>query len=339
VARLIIVTAPAPRRAALARDFRQWGFELQKRISPKPTIEEAPTLAAVALDLTREHELPPIVVASGVSRKDLRSSLPQKAWPLCLLVGGRAMDCEPLATPLVTEPSNVRAPQPRHLEKLALLQGMISWLSIRPLSTVGEIQSYLSLRYRVWSSLGYTPEDRRCDVAQLEVDYSDRFSTALGAFAISEGREEFIGGIRIINEKLADNPQWKLIEHLLATKTDPNLNNAIRPAREHTYPFDLLASFPAFAETYRTWVRAEFLKAEVSRVVVEPARQGKGVGEVLVDSACAYARGQGLNLLFLACKQEHTPFYQRSGFQTLSNLHCDSFASVKVPAVGMVLNL
>src|SRR5438552_4102037 len=64
VARLIIVTAPVPRRAALARDLRQWVFQLQERISPKPTVEEAPNLGAVAQGLSCEHDPPPIVVAS-----------------------------------------------------------------------------------------------------------------------------------------------------------------------------------------------------------------------------------------------------------------------------------
>lgn len=337
--RSIIVTAPSPRGAALARDLRQWVFEFRNRTSPKPTVREADTLAAVVRVLIQEQDPPPIIVAAGVTCQALRRQLPAKNWPLCLLVGSRAPNCEPLATPMLTEPSTVRSPQRRHLEKLTALQSVISWLSIRRLTTNEEIQSYLSLRYRVWTQLGYLSEDRRCDVAQVEVDYSDRFSTALGAFASVDGKEKLVGCVRVVHEKVDDNSQWKLIENLLLTKRDPNLQKSIQPTRQNAYPFDLLASFPTFADTYRKWVRAGRLKAELSRVVVHPDWRCKGVGEVLVDSAIVYARQQGLDLLFLACTQEHAPFYQHSGFQALPGLTCESFAAVRVPAVGMLLDL
>lgn len=340
--RIIIICAHPPRDAQMTRDIRQWVFESKadphSRIDTSIAVQKLDDLHSAVAFAENLKEAKPILIFAGERLTTIRQQVPATMLSHTLLAGRRKRR-EPLATPIASGPAVVATLERKHIEKLALLQAVSSWLTIRRLQTVAEMESFLRLRYEVWTQLGYLSEDRTCPRSRLEVDYSDRYSTAFGAFATVQGSEQLIGGIRLIMEGLDSGGQWKLIEEIMATRNDECLARSAAPRKEHAYPFDLLASFPSFPQTYRDWVRQKLLKAEVSRVIVHPDWRAKGMGEVLVDSAVAHAQEQGLKLLFLACKEEHSFFYERCGFAVMPGLKCSSFSGVNRPAIGMVLNL
>ncbi|HTP95855.1 MAG TPA: GNAT family N-acetyltransferase [Burkholderiales bacterium] len=337
----IIVSAPAPRGGELFRDVRQWIYDskLPKRGGPIE-VKKTPDLAC-AVELARAERQPaPIFVIEGESLSTVKDRVPRRMWRLSVLSGSLWQASTPLATPIAGGPAVVRRLECEHIRKLTVLQGVEPWLMVRCLTTIADLTAYLRLRYRVWTQLNYLRDERNCRSAQLEIDYSDRFSCALGAFARVDGEEHLIGGVRLIRESFdAQGSQSRLIDAVIAASNDDCLARAARRTAQDVYPSDLLPSFSQFRHIYQRWVQERLLKAELSRVIVHPDWRSRGIGEVLVDSAVAYARAQNLNLLYLACKGVHTRFYEASGFRVMPELKCDSFAGVNVPAVGMELRL
>ena len=58
--------------------------------------------------------------------------------------------------------------------------------------------------------------------------------------------------------------------------------------------------------------------AWLSKVVVESALQGLGLGRLLIDAALSYARGSGGEVLLLECQPHRTSFYRGCGFREVT---------------------
>jgi len=56
---------------------------------------------------------------------------------------------------------------------------------------------------------------------------------------------------------------------------------------------------------------------EVDAIFVEPARQGRGIGQALMQALEAMAREAGLDKLFLSASLNAVAFYERTGFRIL----------------------
>jgi GNAT superfamily N-acetyltransferase len=84
---------------------------------------------------------------------------------------------------------------------------------------------------------------------------------------------------------------------------------------------------PADESDHITW---EFLRnsavahatqpphAWLSKVVVEPALHGLGLGRLLIDAVQAHARGSGGQVLLLECQPHRTSFYRSCGFREVT---------------------
>lgn len=208
------------------------------------------------------------------------------------------------------------------------------------LDTQEQLLAYFKLRYRIWKNLGYIPDHRDCSESGLELDYSDESAIPIGAF---NQENELIGCARLVfsrREEITDSPGYdQMILNLIEDQQDPCLEANYRRPNTITHPFDVLEGFEKFQRYYRLLVRHRIPKAEISRVIVEPSYRERGLGEVLVDTLACVARKQHLDLLFLACHEQHKGFYQRSGFRPLPGLWADHFLAAKNPSIAMACNL
>jgi predicted GNAT family N-acyltransferase len=208
-------------------------------------------------------------------------------------------------------------------------------VSIRPIrADRRELRSYFALRYKVYQPEGYVPQEYDSPNTGLEIDYADRWSFPVGAFS-KDGR--LIGCIRLVEEYGKDNEYKDIIEGIVLDARDEALTRAWE-LRYLPYPFDLCQHFSEqrFQEYYSELVRRKLNKAEIGRVIVRPGlHRGQGLGEVLVDTMISMARQRTIQLLLLACKDQHKALYMRSGFHEIPNLVCEQFGRYKVRAIAM----
>lgn len=208
------------------------------------------------------------------------------------------------------------------------------------LSTHEQLVSYFKLRYRVWKDLGYLATDRDCSKSGLEVDYTDESAIPIGAF---NQDNELIGCARLVfarKEDITDSPGYdRMILDLIKDHNDCCLEGNYQRPKAIIHPFVILEGFEKFQRFYRLLVRHRIPKAEIGRVIVEPGYRKRGLGEVLVDTLVCVARKQHLDMLFLACHEQHKGFYQRSGFHPLPGLWADHFLSARNPSIAMACNL
>lgn len=209
-------------------------------------------------------------------------------------------------------------------------------IRIRELKADDDFQQYFSLRYRVWSQMGYLPPEQDCPATQWELNFTDRTAYPVGAFA-RDGT--LIACARLVCPLGQDAHHLRLIEQLVHATGDPKLGANLEYPERLTHPYDLLACFEGFGAYFSRLIRRMIRHGEVSRVIVAPEHREEGLGEVLVDSLLSLARQRQLQVLFLACHMRLKGFYERCGFQMLPGFECERFAGVNAPAIGMVREL
>jgi GNAT superfamily N-acetyltransferase len=217
------------------------------------------------------------------------------------------------------------------LRKAVLSLQLRGSFTVRPILTPADFEAYFALRYEVWRELDYIPRHRLSEHIPWEVDYADRTSFPIGAFA----GDELVGCARLVMELGKETPCVKVIGDLLMRRADPVLLRNFQYPCFLSHPFDLLQSFPAFHAYYKRLLIEGAGKAEVSRVIVRPNRRRCGLGELLVDMLVAIARGHGIARLFLACAEDTAPLYQRSNFTMLPDMRTERFVNVNAPAIAM----
>ncbi len=237
--------------------------------------------------------------------------------------------------PLSSEASPVHWVVDRHLEaalrKRVLAHARGGWVEIRPLRETTDLRRYLALRYDVWRQMGYLAPDRDFPEVGWEVDPSDRRSLAFGAF---DHDGDLVGCVRLVLDRVVLGAEARM--GALLDETDhPGIRSCLQVRRGPAQPYDVLESFECFRRRYREWRRKGLRSAEVSRVIVHPRARRRGLAEALVDTALRAAWREGVHIAFLACVESHEPLYAVSGFERMPDMECESFAAVRVPAIGM----
>ena len=210
--------------------------------------------------------------------------------------------------------------------------------SVRILSRTDEIEASLRLRYDVWKEKGYLAPERESPRTPWEVDYTDRNAVVIGLF---DAHGTLAGCARLVREMGPDRCSYAAgLESLLARARDPvllrNYNGHDSAGRASMrQPFDVLEEFAGFRDIYRRYVKERTPVAELSRVVLAPKHRGRGFGEVLVDSLVSIARRNGIEVLFLACRETSAPFYRHCGFETVEGMRSEAFLDIPDASVIM----
>ena len=224
------------------------------------------------------------------------------------------------------------------LKKAVIRQWTRQFATVRRIEERG-LEEYFALRYKVWKEKNYIPPDKHCPEAELEIDFTDLFSDPLGVFikAGEGGQEKLVACGRLVYapRKRHDSPHASAVKDFVELQKCDCLSKNIDYPAGLQQPFDVLKSFPKFQRYYNRLVRTQLSKAELSRIIVHPNYRRQGLGEVIVDSLIDLAYATRVEVLFLACVQEHEKFYGRCGFRKIPGLYCESFVNVRAPAIAM----
>jgi predicted GNAT family N-acyltransferase len=337
--RIVIACARPAVRSERLRLIKKWLNEKARCGANMRPIHFS--LASAAESAGRE---PTVLLALGFSTQEIQAAFPEGA-------GRNNLDivCLPSSIPQreVPTPSaslvdptvavSVAGADPIPFVRKALLRSCARQaVSVRHIQTEQELEEYFVLRYNVWKEMGYLAGDDGSLETPWDVNYTDRTSVALGAYA----HGKLVACARLVyglGEE--DRAVVAMMEQLLSAKGGTSL------ARRLTIPpgmppqFDILGAFRGFPAYYRQLVTDKVAKAEVSRVIVEAKYRQHGLGEVVVDSLSALAERRKLDLLFLACRQSHRPFYERCGFQAIPDMVCDRFVNHDEPSIAMERHL
>lgn len=204
----------------------------------------------------------------------------------------------------------------------------------RILSDKKDLEDYFRLRYRVWRDLGYLAKSKKPVFADLEIDHTDRNSLPMGVF---DDAGELIGCGRLVYSINSDMPDnlVNLIEKIAIETNDANVIQNFKRPMHMMLPYDVLESFPGFAQAFKEITIRHLSHAELSRIIVKDKCRKLGVGEAIVDTLIGLAQSRRVDVLFLACLERHRSFYERSGFRHFMELRCESFTDVDVPAIIM----
>jgi predicted GNAT family N-acyltransferase len=171
----------------------------------------------------------------------------------------------------------------------------------------------------------------------MELDYTDRTSIPLCLFSANG---EVLGCSRLVKEVGKDEHQYvAYVQQLVDSANDPTLKDNFNLPRQLRQPFDVLEEFQGFREYYSELVKARTAVGEVSRVIVRPAYERKGIGEALVDCIVDMSARRHVQRLFLACQEGHVHLYGRSGFTVCRGLRSNRFLHIPQPSVIMERSL
>jgi GNAT superfamily N-acetyltransferase len=205
--------------------------------------------------------------------------------------------------------------------------------TVREIVSPEDFREYFALRYDVWSSAGYIPRSRDASGARLELDHTDRTAVPIGAFT-ADGR--LAGCARLVHQLGVERPDTvRLIKEMIKKSGDPVLRQNFAYPRVLSHPFDILDAFPGFRDYYQRLVRERRSKAEVSRVIVHPDHRGHRLSQRLVDHLVDIAVGEGVNILFLACRPEIRHVYEASGFRIVPDLSAPRFEDIPIASIVM----
>src|SRR5262249_55610953 len=206
-------------------------------------------------------------------------------------------------------------------------------VQIRPPCSDAELAGYFSLRYRVWKSIGYLREENKRAHTEWEIDFWDR--TAVPLCAITQDGS-VIGCARLIRSHGdEEQPYVSNIQNLLNKRNDPTLNDLFRFPNTAQHPFDLLQEFPGFRAHFRALMQARKKPAEIGRVAVQEEYRGQSLSEALVDTAVSFAEAKHISCIFLACREEHGPLYEKCGFEPVNGLRSEKFFNINLPCIVM----
>ncbi len=209
---------------------------------------------------------------------------------------------------------------------------------VRQLAGVAEFKQYFGLRYRVWNMMKFIPDEYNSHATRLELNYSDRTAVPIGCF---DRDGKMVATARLVFPQGRESRFVAVVERIVTELDDPVLNRSFEYPARMMHPFDVLQSFKGFHKFYASLVHRHIRKAEVSRVIVAPEYRQQGLGQIMVDSLKSLAVKRQLDMLFLACTEDHVPFYQSCGFRLLEGegMRCEKFTHVNVAAVAMVQEL
>jgi len=277
-----------------------------------------------------------LVVTIGYSRREIESCShfgPTAGEPI--IVGnpsaaeGNSCSSSFIGGAPLIDCADVRPPIRKSLIRMALR----SRVQIRPPSSDQEYAGYFALRYRTWKAIGFLRDDNLRTKTEWEVDYFDRNAVPLCAIG-QDGK--VIGCVRLIrslgNE---EQPYVSRIQALLDGVDDPKLKALYRFPNAAQQPFDVLCQFPGFRAHFRELMQKGIRLAEIGRVAVDAEHRGQFLSEALVDTAVSFAEKRCASRIFLACRVELGPLYERCGFAAIPGLRSERFFHIQVPSIVM----
>lgn len=342
----ILVVCPETGMENVLTKIRRWNSQERNQLKKwhfKSNIKKKFDLNS-AIETAYEDIEQSILVPIGYDEQDVRISLAQRAQNSLEVIirpprKGQINELNEFPSSSLFSDShliNVQNTLPA-LHKSCLKRYFQKRVQIKSLKTQSDFEQYFRLRYQVWKEVGYLKSSRDSLQTQWEIDYTDRTALPIGVF---DNNGKMIACARLVFPSGDENYHVQLLEAMIAQTNDPKLFSNFERRRFLIHPFDVLESFAGFNDYYANTKRQGIRVAEVSRVIVDKQYRSFGLGEVLVDSIVNRAQAQGkLDQIFLACKEDHEPFYQRCGFETLEGIESDHFVNMEVQSIAMVRNL
>ena len=329
---LAIAVVVGVRGSLVLQAMRAWANSTPWTRKLITEVAAVPTLAALAPFVPRGRDT--IVVCPGYAPAVAARELPPASWRCLVAVPPFGEPAPPgpwLGAP--AGPPIVVSSDPVATVKKEFVRVLNAGAVVRELVARDDLVKFFALRYDIWSAEGYIRPERNASVARLELDYTDRTSLPIGAFA-PDGT--LIGCARLVREVGAERPQQRAVIDTIVDGSEDRilaLNYAYPPTFVH--PFDVLEAFPAFRPYYKRMVRSRRSKAEVSRVIVRPEWRGTRLAEILVDRLVEIAARERIEHLFLACRESIAHVYRASGFQRVPDLASVRFGDIPVPSILM----
>jgi predicted GNAT family N-acyltransferase len=219
------------------------------------------------------------------------------------------------------------------LRKSLIRVGLRGRVQIRPPSSDEELERYFSLRYEVYQAIGFLGKANRAARLQWEIDYWDR--TAVPLCAITKDGQ-VIGCARLIRTYGdEEQPYVSKIQRLLDERGDATLQELFRFPKVPLQPFDVLMEFCGFRTRFRDLIHTGKKAAEIGRVAVHPDHRGQFLSEALVDTAVSFAQIKNVSSIFLACRNELEPLYEKCGFRAVPGVTSDKFLNIALPSIVM----
>lgn len=338
----IVIVCPEPSMERILWDVRKWNTENPEGRKFGSKVWKENDLGS-ALEIVQRNPEKSILVPLGYEQQDVCDLLGDFAGKLEVIIHSpsashRSGEIEEVpSSSLLKENSVVNVHNTiSALRKSLLKLRLRDVVSVRELRFEEDFENYFSLRYKVWTAMGYLPPHEDSPEIQWELNFTDRTALPIGAFT-NDGR--LVGCARLVFPLGRETHHVGLIQSMVAETGNAKLMENLAYPKGLTHPFDILESFHGFREYYAGLVRRHIRKAEVSRVVVAPEFRGYRLGEVLVDSLLSLATRHGIKVLFLACLAKHEIFYSRCGFKRMEGIQCERFAGVNVPAIGMACHI
>ncbi len=296
-----------------------------------------------AISDTCEHRRDTLLIVVGYSKNEVTEAVARvfktgvRRWAEIVACVPKVRSYSLPNCSLLVEPVHI-VPQSKlafAIRKSAIRLRVRARVVMRRITSHDEFEKYFSLRYSVWKDLGYLNPALEDIDPSWELDYTDRTSVAIGAFNYEDS---LVGCARLVFEVGNEVPdQVQMVRRLLDSAQNEVLMTRFEYPKNLNHPFDILESFKGFRKYYKNLVMQEVSKAELSRIIVDENWRKYGVGESIVDTIVTVARSHPYRVkaLFLACKQIHSSFYERSGFNAVDGLFCENFVGIEAPSIAM----
>lgn len=210
-------------------------------------------------------------------------------------------------------------------------------VAIEAVQSKGDLRQCLALRKRVYSLMGYLPEDVESDPSGLEMDCYDTRSIH---FAARLRTGEIVGTSRLVvdlpqGQNSSSGSQIRIldIEAAIGTRVEhakwcsalaESLGEPMRRrrvAREIFMPLPILQSTEFRSQAAQALRRMDD-GVELSRVVVAPRYRGLNLSRYLIDAAVAKALELRRKVVLLECIPAHEAMYKKRMFRRMfQDLH------------------
>jgi GNAT superfamily N-acetyltransferase len=184
--------------------------------------------------------------------------------------------------------------------------------------------------------MGYLDDETENAISQMELNWCDKNSLHIGAYAfLEEQRPSLVGTARVVVATVADVHKrppllasYDRLVTILASQ-DPTLQQALRKG---VLPLQLpiFHSQKLFRFFHEAVVHKEIC-GELSRVIVSDDFRGTWLSGRLVEFALNEAEKVGVNRIFLECLEIHQNMYERLGFKRIEG------ASARVISVNQTM--
>ena len=187
---------------------------------------------------------------------------------------------------------------------------------IRRIRNLKEYQEFLSLRYRVYRIMGYTPTVSPQTGKGMEIDFYDFTSIPIGAFETQpQCEDKLIGTARLIQMEPPEGQYGSWADES-ARKMRVRRSLFADGAPNQLPIFDSQRLNQPLAQA----ALGERSCAELSRVIVHPDYRGLGLSLRLTSFAKYEAFRRNISDLYLECLAIHQSLYEKSQFSRVPGI-------------------